>query len=59
MFGGKLTPDFQFSPKKTVKFLGASEKVNISNFISWFYLKNKLLKQKRNTEVSCPDTEEL
>ena len=42
-----------------VKFLGASEEAKISNFISLFCLKDKLLGQKTDTAVSCPDTEGL
>ena len=44
-FGGKLTPDFQFSPEK--------------NVIDRFCLKDKLLEQKIDTAVACPDTEGL
>ena len=43
----------------TVKFLGAGKKVEISNFVGWFYLKDKFLEKKMNTSVSCPDSEEL
>ena len=42
-----------------VKFIGAGEKAKISNFIGWFCLKNKLLEQKNDAAVSCPDTEGL
>ena len=40
-------------------FLRGDKKVKISNFISWFCLKDKLLEQKLDTAVSCPDTEVL
>ena len=43
----------------TVKFLGAGENVEISNFIGWLHLKDKFLEKKMNTSVSCPDSEEL
>ena len=42
-----------------VKFLGAGEKAEISNFIGLFCLKDKLLGQKTDTAVSSPDTEGL
>ena len=42
-----------------VKFLRADKKAEISNFIGWFCLKYKLLEQKIDTAVSCPDTEGL
>ena len=42
-----------------VKFLGAGEKVKISNFIGSFCLKDKLLEQNFDTAVSCPDNEGL
>ena len=57
-FGG--TSDFWFpiQPKKNwVKFLRAGEKVKFSNFIGWVCLKDKLLGQKIDTAVSCPDTQ--
>ena len=44
---------------RMVKFLGAGKKVKISNFISLFCLKDKLLGQKTDTAVSSPDTEGL
>ena len=51
----------QNQPRKyeilTVKFLGAGEKVEISNFIGWFCLKDKFLEKKMDTSVSCPDRE--
>ena len=59
-FGRKLNPGFQFSQKQNwVKFLGAGKKVKILNFIGWICLKDKLLEQKIDTAVSCPDIEEL
>ena len=42
-----------------VKFLGAGEKAEISNFIGLFCLKDKLLGQKTDTAVSSPETEGL
>ena len=45
--------------KKLLKFLGAGEKVKISNFFSWFWLKDKLLIKKVDLSVSCHDSEEL
>ena len=45
------------APKKLAEFPSAGEKVKFSNFISWFHLKDKLLEQKIDTTVSCPDTE--
>ena len=42
-----------------VKFLGAGKKAEISNFIGWFCLKDKLLGQKTDAAVSYPDTEGL
>ena len=42
-----------------VKFLGAGKKAEISNFIGWFYLKDKLLEKKTDAAVSSPDTEGL
>ena len=42
-----------------VKFLRAGENFQISNFIGWFCLEDKLLEQKIDTSVSCPDTEGL
>ena len=41
------------------KFLRAGEKVEISNFIGWFRLKEKLPEQKTDTAVSCHDSEGL
>ena len=43
----------------TVNFLGASKKVEISIFINWFCLKDKLFEQKNDTAVSRPDIEGL
>ena len=43
----------------TVKFLPARKKVQISNFIGWYRLKDKLSEQQIDTSVSCPDTEGL
>ena len=40
-----------------VKFLRARKKVKISNYIGWFCLKDKLLEQEIDKEVSCADTE--
>ena len=42
-----------------VKFLGAGEKVKISNIIGWFCLKDKLVEQNFGIAVSCPDSEGL
>ena len=42
---------------KMVKFLGADEKTKISNFIGWFRVKDKLLEQKTERTVYCPDTD--
>ena len=42
-----------------VKFLGAGKKTKISNFIGWFCIKDKLLGQKAERAVYCPDTEGL
>ena len=42
-----------------VKFVGAGEKAEISNFIDWFSLKHKLLEQNTDTAISSPDTERL
>ena len=42
-----------------VKFLGKGEKAEISKYIDWFCLKDKLLEQKTDTAVSSPDTEAL
>ena len=42
-----------------VKFLGVGEKAEISNFIGWFCLKDKLLEQKTDVAISSPDTERL
>ena len=42
-----------------VKFLGAGEEAEISNFIGWFCLKDKLIEQKTDAAVSSPDTEGL
>ena len=36
-----------------VKFLGAGKSAETSNFIGWFYLKDKLLEQKTDAAVSC------
>ena len=44
--------------KNWVKFLQEDQKVKFSSFIAWFYLKDKSLEQKIDTEGSCPDTEE-
>ena len=44
---------------KKVKFLGPGEKSKISNFIGWFCVKDKLLGQKTETTVYCPDTDGL
>ena len=44
---------------KMVKFLGADEEAEISNFIGWFCLKDKLIEQKTDAAVSSPDTEGL
>ena len=43
----------------TVKFLGAGEKVEISNLIGLFCLKDKLLGQKTDTADSSTNTEGL
>ena len=45
--------------QKTAKFLRAGEKASISNFISWFCLKGKLLQNKIEAAVSCPESEGL
>ena len=42
-----------------VKFLQTGEKTEISNFVGWFSLKGKLLEEKMETSVSCPDSKEL
>ena len=42
-----------------VKFLQTGKKAKISNFIGWFCLKEKLLEEKMDTSVSCPDSKEL
>ena len=42
-----------------MKFLGAGKKSEISNFISLFCPKHKLLEQRNDTAVSFPDTEGL
>ena len=42
-----------------VKFLGAGEKAKISNSIDWFCVKDKLLGQKTEIIVYCPDTDWL
>ena len=42
-----------------VKFLGAGEKAEISNFIDLFWLKYKLLEQNIDIAVSSADTERL
>ena len=42
-----------------VKFLGPVKKAEISNFIGWFFLKDKLLEQETDAAVSSPDTEGL
>ena len=44
---------------KMVKFFWTSGKVKIWNFTGWFCLKDKMLKQKTDTAVYCPHTEEL
>ena len=57
-FGVKLTPGFQFSPGKILPiWLNRARRVKISNFIGWFWLKDKLLEQKIDIAVSCSDTE--
>ena len=33
--------------------------IKISNFMAWFWVKDKLLQQKMDTSVSCPDSEGL
>ena len=43
----------------TVKFLPAGKKVQISNFIGWYCLKEKLFEKQMDTSVSCPDTGRL
>ena len=47
------------APQKLVNFLRAGEKTKISNFIGWFCVKDKLLGQKTERAVYCPDTEGL
>ena len=42
-----------------VKFLGDGEKVEFSNFIGWFCLKDKFLEKKMDTSVSYHDSEGL
>ena len=42
-----------------VKFLQTGKKVEIPNFFRWFRLKEKLLEEKMDTSVSCPDSKEL
>ena len=44
---------------KMRKFLGAGEKTKISHFIRWFCVKDKLLGQKSERRVYCPDTDGL
>ena len=46
-------------PIQPVNFLRAGEKTKISNFILWFYVKDKLLRQKTERVVYCPETEGL
>ena len=45
--------------QKMLKFLRAGEKVEISNFFLWFWLKDELVYQKMGTSVSCHDSEDL
>ena len=45
------------APKNLASFLRADKKVKISNFTSWFSVKDKFLEQKIDTAVPCPDTE--
>ena len=43
----------------TVKFVPAGEKVQTSNFLGWYCLKDKLSEQQMDTSVFCPDTKRL
>ena len=43
--------------KNWVTFLRAGKKVEISNFISLFCLKDKLFEQDHDTASSCPESE--
>ena len=58
-FGAKLHSSFQFRVSKTWKFLSSGEKVRISNFIGFFFVKRKLVQPETLSGVSCPDTEGL
>ena len=42
-----------------MNFLRAGKKLKISNFIGWFYLKDKLTEQKIDTPSFCPDSKDL
>ena len=41
------------------EFLSADKKTKISHFIGWFCVKDKLLGEKTERAVYCPDTEGL
>ena len=56
-FGEKLNRGFQFSLLK--KFTGVGEKVKISNFIAYFFLKVKWVEPETFTGVSCLDAKWL
>ena len=55
----QLPPPQTKKKKKLVNFLQADKKTKISNFIGLFCVKDKLLGQKTERAVYCPDTEGL
>ena len=57
---GKTESSFAIQlPKNLENFFGVGEKVKISNFIGFFFVKGKLVEPETFTGVSCPDTEGL
>ena len=55
---GRSDCRFPFQPrKKSVNFVPVSQKVEISNFMVWFFLKSTFLEPKPLAGVSFYDTE--
>ena len=54
---GKVTTGFQFSQEKNLWIFSASQRVEISNLMGWFFLKGTLVEPKTVRRVSCYDTE--
>ena len=58
-FQQNLSCGFQFSLAKNSKVSSNRREGRNSNFFGWFRLKEKLLEEKMDASVSCPDSKEL